>query len=589
MPRARPEHPAGRLDGRALSTLRSRFLRATRRAIATVRPWPSGAAHEQEPPSATGPESAAAAGGDPLNLSVAPLSDLLAAQDAADAPALFDLGGRLAGAGRHDDAIDVLYRCTAADPRHLVAWLTLAQILAHRARYGAAMDACLRALEIDPGSAPATASLQQILPAAFPLAAAADMRTRLIEVYRVLLERRPDDVEMWLQLGATLDGQVSEAERTSPIAELHHGEAGVATPIPSRPPPEPRARALLAAGQVMDDAALRAQADAIAGRNAELAQLIAAQHARLGFLASMENWIRYEHGRTYFRALGLFTRLHGPEREAAQPVDVIPEALLPGFTMDGRVPVEQGLLTAGFPGRYPDIMSELDLQGLALGLLDRFPELGGCESSDLAQAARADAGRFANMLAQQAYAFRPSEYGLVRPEYQRLFEAVLARDFAGRRVATVTTLRPWIETFCLLVGARPTRISPTPVISRTERVPCMTIDAWTSDRSSFDHVIAYGVVEHLGLGRLGEPLDPSADLVLVERLGDMLRPGGVLMLFLPVGRDTVVFNAGRVYGRTRLPHLLRGWRLVEAPGFSEAMLDGGGEEVTLLVLRRESP
>jgi hypothetical protein len=153
-------------------------------------------------------------------------------------------------------------------------------------------------------------------------------------------------------------------------------------------------------------------------------------------------------------------------------------------------------------------------------------------------------------------------------------------------VAAVTVLGPWIEALCLLCGANPTRISPTPVISQTPLLPCMTIADWERKQLTFDHVVAYNVVEHRGLGRLGEPLDPDGDRRLVEQLSAMLRIGGMLLLFLPLGKDTVVFNAGRVYGRRRLPSLLAGWQVVDAPGVSEATLDGTGEQVSLLVLRK---
>jgi tetratricopeptide (TPR) repeat protein len=554
-----------------------------------VRARPSDAAHEPEPYSTTGAESAVDAGGDRMNLSVAPLADLLAALAAADAPALFDLGGRLAGAGRHDDAVDVLYRCTAADPRHLVAWLTLAQVLAHQARYVDAMDACLRALEIDPGSAPAMASLQQILPAVAAQGDVADARARLIAGYRMLLDGRPDDVETWLQLGAALDRQASEAEREHPVAARHDSDEGAHPATPMRPGVtlESLARQLLASAPEAQLSDMRGHVSRLADRNAALAQLIAAQHQRGGYLAALDNWVRYEHSKTYFRNLGLYGRTHALDAEIAKPASAIPASALAGFSMDGQVPIEQGWLNASYPPACADVICDLDLHGFALALVRQFPELPRGDSA-LARAACANADRFTGMLAQQAYGFRPTEHDqrFRRPEYGLLRRALFGRDLAGRQVATVTTLGPWIEAMCLLVGARPTRISPTPVISGTDLLPCMTVADWSAKRPAFDHVIAYGVVEHAGLGRLGEPLDPSADRALIEQLSAMLQPGGLLFLFLPVGSDTVVFNAGRVYGRTRLPYLLQGWRVVDAPDFDDGDLDGTGEQVSLLVLGR---
>lgn len=46
-------------------------------------------------------------------------------------------------------------------------------------------------------------------------------------------------------------------------------------------------------------------------------------------------------------------------------------------------------------------------------------------------------------------------------------------------------------------------------------------------------------------------------------VGRYLSPHGLLYLAVPVGRDRVYWNAGRVYGHIRLPLLLKGWGLVE--------------------------
>lgn len=55
------------------------------------------------------------------------------------------------------------------------------------------------------------------------------------------------------------------------------------------------------------------------------------------------------------------------------------------------------------------------------------------------------------------------------------------------------------------------------------------------------------VVEHLGLGRYGDPLDPLADRKAMAELARVLAPGGTLLFVVPIGRPRVVFNAHRVY------------------------------------------
>jgi len=54
-------------------------------------------------------------------------------------------------------------------------------------------------------------------------------------------------------------------------------------------------------------------------------------------------------------------------------------------------------------------------------------------------------------------------------------------------------------------------------------------------------------VEHIGLGRYGDPLDPDGDLKAIRELKRVLAPGGNLLFVVPVGKPTVVFNAHRIY------------------------------------------
>ena len=54
-------------------------------------------------------------------------------------------------------------------------------------------------------------------------------------------------------------------------------------------------------------------------------------------------------------------------------------------------------------------------------------------------------------------------------------------------------------------------------------------------------------VEHIGLGRYGDAIDPDGWRKALEQFKRVLAPGGVLYLGVPIGRQRLCFNAHRVF------------------------------------------
>lgn len=54
-------------------------------------------------------------------------------------------------------------------------------------------------------------------------------------------------------------------------------------------------------------------------------------------------------------------------------------------------------------------------------------------------------------------------------------------------------------------------------------------------------------VEHFGLGRYGDPIDPGGAAEALRTFARVLAPGGTLYLSFPIGRPRVEFNAHRIF------------------------------------------
>lgn len=65
--------------------------------------------------------------------------------------------------------------------------------------------------------------------------------------------------------------------------------------------------------------------------------------------------------------------------------------------------------------------------------------------------------------------------------------------------------------------------------------------------SSVQSLSCMHVVEHIGLGRYGDSIDPIGDIKAVKELKRVLAKGGDLLFVVPVGKPRIFFNAHRVY------------------------------------------
>ena len=64
---------------------------------------------------------------------------------------------------------------------------------------------------------------------------------------------------------------------------------------------------------------------------------------------------------------------------------------------------------------------------------------------------------------------------------------------------------------------------------------------------SIESMSALCSLEHFGLGRYGDPIDPEACFKCFENIQKKLRKGGKLYVSVPIGRERVEFNAHRVF------------------------------------------
>ena len=89
--------------------------------------------------------------------------------------------------------------------------------------------------------------------------------------------------------------------------------------------------------------------------------------------------------------------------------------------------------------------------------------------------------------------------------------------------------------------------------------------------ASIESLSCLHVAEHVGLGRYGDPLNPTGTRQASAELTRVLAPGGHLLFSVPVGKPRVCFNAHRIHSPQQILDYFYGLRLVQ---FSAIVDDG---------------
>lgn len=83
------------------------------------------------------------------------------------------------------------------------------------------------------------------------------------------------------------------------------------------------------------------------------------------------------------------------------------------------------------------------------------------------------------------------------------------------------------------------------------------------------------VIEHIGLGRYGDPLDPNSDLQAVTELKRVLAAGGDLLIVVPVGSPRIMFNAHRIYSYDQVLSYFADLKLKQFALITDSSFGGG--------------
>jgi SAM-dependent methyltransferase len=118
---------------------------------------------------------------------------------------------------------------------------------------------------------------------------------------------------------------------------------------------------------------------------------------------------------------------------------------------------------------------------------------------------------------------------------------------------------------------------PAPVKLSNFRADRANLTSLPFDSDSIASLSCMHVIEHIGLGRYGDPMDPDGDLKAIGELCRVLAPRGDLLIVVPVGRARIQFNAHRIYDHATFLEYFTDFDLIEF-----ALIPDDGRSVGLI-------
>ena len=149
-----------------------------------------------------------------------------------------------------------------------------------------------------------------------------------------------------------------------------------------------------------------------------------------------------------------------------------------------------------------------------------------------------------------------------------LYSALDKFDIRDKEVVIVGSEMPWYECVCTSYLGKVTTIDYREVDCQIPELTVLTPDEFVANPKEFDVAVSISSLEHDGLGRYGDPIDPEGDLKAIQNIKRLLKPGGLFFFRSRLAQMLwfgmrIAFMVGR--GSRNLPKVGRSWIRLDSP------------------------
>jgi hypothetical protein len=152
----------------------------------------------------------------------------------------------------------------------------------------------------------------------------------------------------------------------------------------------------------------------------------------------------------------------------------------------------------------------------------------------------------------------PEDYPNVLTDLENCLKNIKLKN---KKILVIGSITPWIECFLLKNGAEQVYITD---VNFIEIEDSRIIFVNTNNlKEKYDIIVSFSSVEHIGLGRYGDPIDEDGDIKFMAESVTILKDAGIFLLGVPVAEEYKVDgNWHRIYDNIRLNLLLESYKIV---------------------------
>jgi len=173
-----------------------------------------------------------------------------------------------------------------------------------------------------------------------------------------------------------------------------------------------------------------------------------------------------------------------------------------------------------------------------------------------------------------------------------LLKAFIENNIHNKEICVIGSETPWIEAILVNLNNTVDTIEYNVPLCDSDKITCLDyFEKFKKSNKQYDCIVSFSSIEHSGLGRYGDPINPNGDLDTMKDIYINLKDDGLLFLGVPIGHDTLCWNAHRIYGDLRLPILLKNFKEIKWYDYDKSVLlnmpcDGSFEQPLIQLKKR---